>query len=726
MKNLYKYTVIIGFSVVFAFGSPFSAFATHSVAHIDERIVQIQAEIQELMKQIQALQTQIGTERTSMPTQQSVSTAQAKFLPNDSVIATSNLRARNSGSIAGVSLTTIPQGTRGVVIGGPVLANGYTWWQVSWLASNSGWSVENYLQKVEAQLSTNTQTQPPAMILYSRPAHAVLKVGPSGSSPTNHMDAVTIASGESVNLSWSLTNSAWSLPCTLSGGTSGAVSTIAGDKQAGPFTSSQTITLTCFLAGIPYSDSVAVNVTVSVLPTETTQPIPSASAPGFYKGPFQVNSATCGDTYTFTVSNYPSSQVWLVQEKLPLGSASSWVKSYDGLYSIPNIYTSRCNQDEGTYSNTVYSAMDGWKGSAIGNTMIFKVNAATPAPVVTPTVTVLSPNGGETYVAGKNLTIRYVSQNLDSQPLTVYLYSSTRGIVRAMSNLTVANSNNVAYITFDMERAGPDSAGQYKILLCSPEEKAGVCDYSDNFFTLTEALTSQPTFSFSSYNGTLIAGKDAWTYTLSNAQPRDTLSVDVYKDGNYVGRLHICTVPTVNSPIPYTSCSASATPTASDIGTWTENVLINGVQKGTVNFTVKEPPVVVSPTITTSSPTCSLSFSQLNIRPGDTVSWTVNSNPTGLSAYWYGTKNGNPDVSGSLAGITDFTQSYTYQTGNVGSYTRYLVLKDSYGNQVCTTNTINANVNITAAQNSSLNLANVIGAMMETLRNLSKELDLLK
>ena len=53
MKNLYKYTLVIGLTVVFSFGGSASVFAQETVASIDARIAEIQVEIQSLLKQIQ-------------------------------------------------------------------------------------------------------------------------------------------------------------------------------------------------------------------------------------------------------------------------------------------------------------------------------------------------------------------------------------------------------------------------------------------------------------------------------------------------------------------------------------------------------------------------------------------------------------------------------------------------------------------------------------------------
>jgi hypothetical protein len=73
------------------------------------------------------------------------------------------------------------------------------------------------------------------------------------------------------------------------------------------------------------------------------------------------------------------------------------------------------------------------------------------------------------------------------------------------------------------------------------------------------------------------------------------------------------------------------------------------------------------------------------------VTWYGASTPPGYSAYWYGTKNGSPDVNGLFAGVTNFNFNATYDASQIGNYTRYLQIRNG-ATVVCTTNTINTNV----------------------------------
>ncbi len=108
------------------------------------------------------------------------------------------------------------------------------------------------------------------------------------------------------------------------------------------------------------------------------------------------------------------------------------------------------------------------------------------------------------------------------------------------------------------------------------------------YFTVSAPVQSQGStgYTFSHNGGTIVAGRDAWTYTLFGGQPGDKLEAEAYKNGSYVGKFTVCVVPAATTSYVTGSCQASATPQAGDIGNWSENVYINGVWKGMLSFSV--------------------------------------------------------------------------------------------------------------------------------------------
>lgn len=101
-------------------------------------------------------------------------------------------------------------------------------------------------------------------------------------------------------------------------------------------------------------------ITVFVKPASDA-PAPHKSTPFFFKGPkLKITSTVCGDKYGLTVEDYSSSQIWLVQTK-------NGAPRHDSIFTIPIIYNSVCNQDEGTYVNKVYSVVNGQRGTLLGS-----------------------------------------------------------------------------------------------------------------------------------------------------------------------------------------------------------------------------------------------------------------------------------------------------------------------------------------------------------------------
>lgn len=97
---------------------------------------------------------------------------------------------------------------------------------------------------------------------------------------------------------------------------------------------------------------------------------------------------------------------------------------------------------------------------------------------------------------------------------------------------------------------------------------------------------SNPTFSFEPNGGAVVIERDHWTFALLDGQVGDELAVDAWLDNAPKGRMPICTVVNTNSGFADTTCSLSKIPTRNEIGMWREDVFINDINKGSVNFTV--------------------------------------------------------------------------------------------------------------------------------------------
>jgi uncharacterized protein YraI len=83
------------------------------------------------------------------------------FAPGQAVRTVANLNLRSSPSTSGAVLAVLPAGTRGTVLGHPVIANGFTWYEVEMPGYPQGWVAGQYLQPVGGSGPTATVTTAP-------------------------------------------------------------------------------------------------------------------------------------------------------------------------------------------------------------------------------------------------------------------------------------------------------------------------------------------------------------------------------------------------------------------------------------------------------------------------------------------------------------------------------------------------------------------------------------
>ncbi len=103
-----------------------------------------------------------------------------------------------------------------------------------------------------------------------------------------------------------------------------------------------------------------------------------------------------------------------------------------------------------------------------------------------PSITVLSPNGGETFTLGSSIPVVWTT-NYNSNSVRVHLYSPTVGdvYVSPMTSSTIGKNGWTIPIN------AADTPGQYKINVCDDNQSpAGLpgkslCDLSDSYFTIT-------------------------------------------------------------------------------------------------------------------------------------------------------------------------------------------------------------------------------------------------
>jgi len=69
-----------------------------------------------------------------------------KFRIGDWVHTTANLNVREGPGLSYIIISTMPLGTIGQIVDGPVEADGFVWWEVDYAVGVRGWSAENWLE----------------------------------------------------------------------------------------------------------------------------------------------------------------------------------------------------------------------------------------------------------------------------------------------------------------------------------------------------------------------------------------------------------------------------------------------------------------------------------------------------------------------------------------------------------------------------------------------------
>lgn len=138
------------------------------------------------------------------------------------------------------------------------------------------------------------------------------------------------------------------------------------------------------------------------------------------------------------------------------------------------------------YGTDCTSVAEGYcKNNAVTNSLYqcpsgYSVNGACVAKTTTPSITITSPNGGETFTAGQQITLRWTSKNMPASPrMNIGLVNSSGVIVDEPSDQAVGNNQSWTYTIPKSVRAG-----KYKIQINFKDNSAE--DYSDSYFTINE------------------------------------------------------------------------------------------------------------------------------------------------------------------------------------------------------------------------------------------------
>jgi hypothetical protein len=184
-------------------------------------------------------------------------------------------------------------------------------------------------------------------------------------------------------------------------------------------------------------------------------------------------------------------------------------------------YTLKASNDEGC-SGTNYSKTTGQACNYVSQTVTVIVENST-----TPSITVLSPNGGETFTAGQQIAVKWTSYNVSSSDLLnvslEYINPSNgSGWSRPLSNNTVNDGVENVYLPDQSFISSSNGifGKNFKIMVSKPISPVGLevaHDLSDNLFTITSSTTTPVISGISGPTSLTVNQKGTWTVTAKDS-----------------------------------------------------------------------------------------------------------------------------------------------------------------------------------------------------------------
>ncbi len=297
-----------------------------------------------------------------------------------------------------------------------------------------------------------------------------------------------------------------------------------------------------------------------------------------------------------------------------------------------------------------------------------------------PTLSILTPNGGESYITGEstiNIDYQYSPSSIGSQPITAYLWSQNSGIGRSVHSTLGAGTLVMQLAKGDLV----ETPGQYKILLCTDNAMSSsgdqLCDYSDNFFYLTNGSTNsnQPP-SISGVSGpTVLNTNQSGTWSLTASDPENgTLSYSVDWGDNKTGK-------GVKGATSGVSQTATFTHSYSAPGNYTVTLKVSDNAGQSAHSTLS---VVVGGSSSNAAPSITYYELPVGASVGETVNFYLEaSDPDGDNLSWSGSiqdVNSGAGFAGSCPSSQPNTSFNTSKKWNTpGTYTVNFKVSDCKG-----------------------------------------------
>ncbi len=501
--------------------------------------------------------------------------------PWDTVRASQNLNVREAQGATARLLKTLPAGTIGTLIMGPVTTdlssqNGARWWMVRWPGNFQGWSAEDYLTKISTPTNTTTITN-------------------TVSTPTVNVWATptSITAGQSATINWTSTNATKCLGPNDVRGNSGP----SGSQMVYP-TATMPYYVFCYNGdsingSIPPSANNGVTVTVQNSTTQTTTAnngscnITSFTANGtsYTQSPMQGITLNVSDPSALAIANLNyiangCNHIDLIQTTNGVDSVSRQTDSGYANIIVNPFFVSWSNvtgANQSTYTLKGYRNSYDVNPSDTKSLTIYKTSSSPSVPTVELSFT----PGPLIVTSGSPSVISWSSTN-------------TTRCSAPWTTLTTTSGTATVY---------PTQTTSYTMTCYN---SAGVS--ANDSLTVQTSVVQTPVISFIATPSSIIVGQSTTiTWSATNAT---TCNVGILSSGTN------------------TSGSVTISPTAS---TGYGITCYNGASGP---YAMKNLTVTVSPLLNSTAPTVSLTANPTSITAGQSTRITLNSSADTARCLW--------------------------------------------------------------------------------------------
>ena len=246
-----------------------------------------------------------------------------------------------------------------------------------------------------------------------------------------------------------------------------------------------------------------------------------------------------------------------------------------------------------------------------------------PPGTTTPTITVTSPNGGETWQRGTSHTVTWSYTGNPGSTVKITLLKAGAEVGTIITSTSIGSSGTGSY-TWPISPTG-GTGNDYKVSVQSISQPA-IKDSSNNVFTLSPPGTTTPTITVTSPNGgeTWQRGTShtvTWSYT---GNPGSTVKITLLKAGAEVGTIITSTSIGSSGTGSYTWPISPTGGTGNDYKVSVQSISQPAIKDSSNNVFTLSPPGTTTPTITVTSPNGGETWQR---GTSHTVTWSYTGNP---------------------------------------------------------------------------------------------------